>query len=264
MRVDARGEFHRRTEALVLRHVLGRDPVRALHPLCAVLGTREPRPARAAVGVPVVFACDLCLVRHEVVVEHVRRAEIETARVGEDVETLPVRVAPALDPTHRRKVAVQLTPEVEAVEEVRQVVHTLLRADLHVHRGARLQLREVVLHELRDERRGCRHARERAVGEPLDGLANLREERPRLRLRAVAVGVEEQVERDAGVGEPPEVLQLALHGINWRDARCPSHGLTARRHCTESEVHVIQRVLARHKRVDPCGVSLISNRELHV
>ena len=228
MRARPRRELHARAEPFVGRDILRRDPVRARVPLRTVLRLRKPLPARAAPGVAVVLPGDLGLVRDEVVVEDVRRAEVEAARIGEKIKPLPVRVTPHLRRTHRRTVAVQLALEVVAVEDVGEILHPFDRPNLHVDRGARPESRKVVLHELRDKRRGRRHRRERAVGrEPLDRLADLRKETLRERPRAVAVRVEEEIEAKPRIGKPPQILQLAV------DVR---HRTASGRHRVEGDV----------------------------
>ena len=57
---------------------------------------------------------DLSLVRDEVVVEDVRGAVVEAARVREDVEFLFVTVAPVLDSAHRVNVSVEFALQVDA------------------------------------------------------------------------------------------------------------------------------------------------------
>ena len=102
--------------------------------------------------VGVVHLCDLAFVSHQIIVEIVGRAMVQAAGVGQHVQAFSVFFAPGTEPRHRFQTAVVFPLHVVTVKIPGQIIHALYGADLHIHRCAGCNIREVILYKLCDQR----------------------------------------------------------------------------------------------------------------
>ena len=152
-------------------------------------------------------------------------AVVEAPGIGQQVHALSGLVAVSAEPPQRVHVPVQLPLHVKGIETVGEVVHALLRADLHVHRGANLQARKVLPHEPADDRRG-RRDRDQAplAAQAVDQVARALKKAALQTAGAVAVGVEQQVQADPRLRDAPKLLPLSLRRFPRQQIQPRAHG----------------------------------------
>ena len=116
-------------------------------------------PAEYRIAVhPAIFPLQILQMRHQIVVENLRRTVAQTSAVRQQTEFLMVRIRPADDLAQGVHVVIDIALDAEAVEPFRRIIQRFDRPDLHIDRRPDFQLRKMFLEEFRDEP-GCRRDR---------------------------------------------------------------------------------------------------------
>ena len=192
------GQFHAVAPIRIERHVFGADEVAVKEQIVPVVPGLEKLGAYSVKDECVVHFRRFVLMRYQIVVKRPRRAEVETAAVGQQKQFFPPGAAGFPHPIQHGGIVVELPLEVETVELIRDVLHRFRRADLHIDRGSQFQRGEIGAQKPGDQRRRGRHCRKTPCGaDEVHRIPEALEETPGERLPSVAVAVHQQTEFDA-------------------------------------------------------------------
>ena len=214
----------------------------------------------------VVHLSNLLLMGHQIVVELAGGAEVEASAVGKHIQLFAVVICPALQLLQLRYIPVQLTLIVKAIKVLCQILHALYGADLHIHRGAHLQLREVFLYKMGDHRRG---GSDRAqvqlflkIGNQISGL---HQKVPGKAVSAVAVGIEQHIHSHALICQIAQLRQLDLQRLIGHQVAMGCRSASAAGHISPGKIHLMNVLFIAHNLVkkSTAFLQLVTDHVLH-